>query len=78
MGAGLSTAQFYLYGKRHCTKTGWQMASSKYPKPDILESLSLHEKVYIVTGANSGIGFGMLIYKSYTNIILSLESVRYF
>jgi dehydrogenase/reductase SDR family member 12 len=53
-----STAQFYLYGTRQCTQTGWKAASDVYPQPDILQTdLSLEDKVYIVTGANGGIGF---------------------
>lgn len=55
-----STTQFYLYGKKYCTKTGWKAASDKYAQPDILSSsstLSLEKKVFIVTGANSGVGF---------------------
>jgi dehydrogenase/reductase SDR family protein 12 len=47
-----STSQFFLYGKKHCTKTGWEAASMNYPIPDILESegLQLTANVYIVTG----------------------------
>ena len=54
-----STTQFYLYGKKYCTKTGWKAASEKYASPDILrsEGLSLEGRVYFLTGANSGIGF---------------------
>jgi len=53
-----ATSQFYLYGKWHCTRTGWETASKKYPKPDILEdpNLSLVGKVFLITGANAGIG----------------------
>eukprot|EP00428_Durinskia_dybowskii_P068460 CAMPEP_0170397230 /NCGR_PEP_ID=MMETSP0117_2-20130122/22763_1 /TAXON_ID=400756 /ORGANISM="Durinskia baltica, Strain CSIRO CS-38" /LENGTH=663 /DNA_ID=CAMNT_0010653717 /DNA_START=180 /DNA_END=2171 /DNA_ORIENTATION=- len=56
-----STSQFYLYGRNHCTKTGWEKASKAYPKPDILEKgresdVDLSGKVFMLTGANSGIG----------------------
>jgi len=51
-----ATSQFYLYGKKHCTSTGWEKASSKYDKPDVLEQAELSGKVYMVTGANSGVG----------------------
>jgi dehydrogenase/reductase SDR family protein 12 len=50
-------SQFYLYGRSKCTKTGWQKAFEKYPKPDELDAIDLTNRVYIVTGANSGIGF---------------------
>jgi NADPH-dependent curcumin reductase CurA len=53
-----STTQFYLYGKSRCTRTGWEKAYAAYPKPDILEdpNLDLSSKVYMITGANAGIG----------------------
>jgi hypothetical protein len=56
-----STSQFYLYGRSHCTKTGWEKASKAYPKPDILgngraSTVDLSGKVFMVTGANAGIG----------------------
>ena len=25
-----ATTQFYLYGRRHCTASGWRMHSAKY------------------------------------------------
>lgn len=52
-----ATTQFYLYGTKYCTRTGWEKASSKYPQPDELTTADLVDKVFIVTGANSGIGF---------------------
>ena len=53
-----STTQFYLYGRSHCTRTGWEKASRSYDKPDLLESndLDLSGKIYLITGANAGIG----------------------
>ena len=48
--------QFYLYGRKHFTATGWLAASSSYPTPDALTAADLSEKVYIVTGATSGVG----------------------
>lgn len=54
-----STSQFYLYGKKYCTKTGWEAASNAYPIPDLLSDVDLSGNVYIVTGANAGIGFGI-------------------
>lgn len=54
----LTTTQFYFYGRAQCTRTGWENAVKTYPKPDLLEdpSLDLNEKVYLITGANAGIG----------------------
>jgi len=58
-----STSQFYLYGRRHCTKTGYERARDARKGPDILEHhRSMVEpdgrsKVAMVTGANSGVGF---------------------
>lgn len=54
----ITSTQFYLFGTYRCTRTGWENAVKKYPKPDILEdpTLDLKEKVYVVTGANAGIG----------------------
>jgi len=52
-----ATSQFFLYGKRNCTRTGWLKHKQNYEQPDILESaLDLSERVFIVTGANSGVG----------------------
>lgn len=58
MGLGqlTSTLQFFLYGKRHFTATGWSRASAKYDHSS-LEVLDLTSKCYVVTGANSGCGF---------------------
>ena len=55
-----ATSQFYLYGRSHCTSTGYETAMKKILKkgPDLLASpdLSMAGKVAIVTGANSGVG----------------------
>ena len=50
-----ATTQFYLYGRRHCTANGWRRASANYDL-GMLDTVDLSTKVYIVTGANSGIG----------------------
>lgn len=55
MGQAMTTTQFFLYGRRHFTRTGWERASKKYI-PDFLENMSLADKTFVVTGANSGIG----------------------
>lgn len=50
-----ATTQFYLYGRRHCTAKGWARASANYDL-GMLDTADLTSKVFIVTGANSGIG----------------------
>ena len=57
-----ATTQFYLYGRKHFTRTGWEAASRRYPRPDPLESFDLAGKTYVVTGANQGIGFEIAKY----------------
>lgn len=66
-----STSQFYLYGRTRCTKTGWEKASKAYPKPDVLETADLADKVFMVTGANGGIG------KEITRILASKQATVY-
>jgi dehydrogenase/reductase SDR family protein 12 len=60
MGQTLTTTQFYLYGRSHFTATGYQNHVRGYPQyvhqPDILQSCDLSEKVFLVTGANNGVG----------------------
>jgi dehydrogenase/reductase SDR family member 12 len=57
-----ATSQFYLYGKKHCTKLGWEAASQKYLSPKMLDEISLSGKVFMVTGANGGIGYEISSY----------------
>jgi dehydrogenase/reductase SDR family protein 12 len=53
----ISTTQFYLYGRKHFTQTGWKNASKSYTEAiEELATDSLADKVFIVTGANSGVG----------------------
>jgi len=51
-----STSQFYLFGRKHCTSTGYDKHKAKYKDPAALDG-DLTSKVFIVTGSNSGIGF---------------------
>ncbi len=60
-GAFAAATQFYLYGKRHFTASGWVRHSAKYDV-SALERLDLRGKVYVVTGANSGIGLSLSEY----------------
>ena len=50
-----ATTQFYLYGRRHCTANGWKAHSAKYDLR-MLDNADLTGKVYMVTGANAGLG----------------------
>eukprot|EP00959_Pyramimonas_sp_CCMP1952_P087739 1835807-Pyramimonas_sp.AAC.4 len=52
---GITTTQFYLYGRKRFTATGWEEASKVY-KAGQLENAELSSKVFLVTGANAGIG----------------------
>jgi dehydrogenase/reductase SDR family member 12 len=58
LGQLLSTSQFYFFGRSKCTRTGWLNAAKVYSDNDILSQpgFSLSDKVFIVTGANGGIG----------------------
>ena len=69
-----ATTQFYLYGKKHFTRTGWEAATKLYSQPDPLASFNLTGKVYMVTGANQGIGFEIariLANENHTHVILT-------
>lgn len=54
----VTATQFYFYGKQHFTRTGWENNIKFYDVPDVLknENLKLNDKVYMITGANAGIG----------------------
>jgi len=58
MGQGIATTQFYLYGRKHFTQTGYLKHVKEYPRGQkTLDHLDARGKVYVVTGANSGTGF---------------------
>jgi hypothetical protein len=56
MGQGMASSQFFLYGRRNFTQTGWKKHSAQYPSPDPMEAMDLAGRSYVVTGANSGLG----------------------
>jgi dehydrogenase/reductase SDR family member 12 len=72
------TTQFYLYGKSHCTQTGWQSAAEKYLQPNLLNELTLDGKVFMVTGANGGIGYEISSYlaKKHATVYLICRSAE--
>jgi len=51
-----ATSQFFLYGTRHFNQKGYNKHVKAYKQPDLLNDVDLQGKVFIVTGANSGIG----------------------
>jgi dehydrogenase/reductase SDR family protein 12 len=51
-----ASTQFFLYGKKHFTQTGYKAHAASYAQPNLLNETDLTGKVFIVTGANSGIG----------------------
>lgn len=58
-----ANTQFYLYGKKYFTQTGWESAFDKSKNNDLLsENFYLTDKVYIVTGGNDGIGLEVCSY----------------
>eukprot|EP00929_Paragymnodinium_shiwhaense_P117808 TRINITY_DN8905_c0_g1_i1.p2 TRINITY_DN8905_c0_g1~~TRINITY_DN8905_c0_g1_i1.p2 ORF type:complete len:330 (-),score=56.23 TRINITY_DN8905_c0_g1_i1:361-1350(-) len=53
---GVVATRFYFYGKKHFTETGWKLNSSAYKSPDLLNTVDLKGRCFVITGANSGIG----------------------
>jgi len=73
MGAAISATQFYLYGRKNFTQTGYIKHLAKYKHPvqtspvirlgqEGADGVDLSDKVVIVTGANSGIGKDLATY----------------
>jgi len=56
VGQLIAATNFYFYGRKHFTETGWLKHSARYPSHDPLEAVNLAGRVYVITGANSGIG----------------------
>lgn len=62
-GQFIATTQFYFHGRSHFTQTGWQRHSKHYEQPDLLtQALDLSDHVFMITGANSGVGKEMAQY----------------
>ena len=57
-----ATSQFYLYGRKHCTQTGYERARRAWLKEfgfDELDKVDLAGRTFMVTGANSGVGMSV-------------------
>eukprot|EP00586_Coscinodiscus_wailesii_P019462 CAMPEP_0172501396 /NCGR_PEP_ID=MMETSP1066-20121228/149426_1 /TAXON_ID=671091 /ORGANISM="Coscinodiscus wailesii, Strain CCMP2513" /LENGTH=188 /DNA_ID=CAMNT_0013276167 /DNA_START=126 /DNA_END=689 /DNA_ORIENTATION=+ len=78
MGQAISSSQFYVYGKKHFTRTGYLKHVKKYDSPvqssaaigvssQDADGVNLEGKVIVVTGANSGIGKEIATYAAAKN-----------
>lgn len=54
--AWIANTQWYLYGKKYMTQTGY-VAAKKLYKNYLLDEVKLNNRVFMVTGSNQGIGY---------------------
>jgi len=76
MGQSISTTQWYVYGRKHFTQSGYnrhvkdyyqslggvQSSASIGRNVEGSDGVNLDGKVVVITGANSGIGFELATY----------------
>eukprot|EP01013_Petalomonas_cantuscygni_P033191 TRINITY_DN60016_c0_g1_i1.p1 TRINITY_DN60016_c0_g1~~TRINITY_DN60016_c0_g1_i1.p1 ORF type:complete len:381 (-),score=53.57 TRINITY_DN60016_c0_g1_i1:257-1399(-) len=56
MGQTYSQVRWFLYGKKHFTRSGMRSACRDNHLYSSLSNQSLQQRVYVITGANSGLG----------------------
>jgi NADP-dependent 3-hydroxy acid dehydrogenase YdfG len=64
LGAAAAFTQFFLYGRRHFTRTGYERARAAIlaKGADPLDTADVAGRVFVVTGANSGVGKEVSLY----------------
>ena len=76
---GIATTQFFLFGKKHCTQTGYINHIKQYTEPvqsaTIVDAndpnndgVDLSGKTFIISGANQGIGKEIATYVASKNV----------
>ena len=77
---GIATTQFFLFGKKNCTQTGYLKHIQQYKDPvqsaaivdtsskdSASDGVDLTGKTFLITGANQGIGFQIATYAAAKN-----------
>jgi len=59
-----TSTQFYLYGQKHFTETGYENHIAEYENRNFLASpdLDLIDRVFLITGGNAGVGREMVAF----------------